>query len=59
MLPDLNLLDLNICSQVLHAHETIHRRKRGLNIYKRTLRTMDANNFESINEENIPLKQNK
>lgn len=53
MLSGLNLLGLNICSQVLHAHETIHGCKRDLNIYMRTLCTVDAINFKSINEENI------
>lgn len=36
-----------------------HRYERCLNIYKGTLCSMDANNFESINEENVSLKHNQ
>lgn len=36
-----------------------HRYERGLNIYKGTVHLMEANNFESINEENVSLRQNQ
>ena len=36
-----------------------HRCERDLNIYKRTLCTTDANNFENINDENVSLEQNQ
>lgn len=35
------------------------RHERGLNTYEGTVRLMEANRFESINEENVSLRQNQ